>query len=183
MEKVFNLSQINELLKKDRKVVFTHGSFDLFHIGHLFLLKESSALGGKLAVGLDSDQMLTFIKRKPVFSLDHRLHLISQLDFVDYIIPLECDASERVDEYYWKLYHFLKPDLVTYGMDFQFHERVNEKCRAIGAEYHQVRHQYSNIHTRGFISTIAQEFGTGTLSTHYLKAMLKQYRKEREESS
>ena len=46
---------INMENKKVR--VFTSGSFDLFHIGHLNILEKSAALGDELIVGVSTDEI------------------------------------------------------------------------------------------------------------------------------
>ena len=44
---------------KEKKVrVFTSGSFDLFHIGHLNILEKSALLGDELIVGVSTDELI-----------------------------------------------------------------------------------------------------------------------------
>lgn len=68
-------------------VVYTSGTFDLFHIGHLNILKNSKALGDKLVVGVSSDELVaSYKKRKPIIPLKDRIEIIKHLDFVDEVI-------------------------------------------------------------------------------------------------
>ncbi len=46
LEKIFEIA--HKLKKNNKRIVFTHGGFDLFHYGHLHLLKESRKLGDYL---------------------------------------------------------------------------------------------------------------------------------------
>ena len=78
MAGIYKVNQLIPILKKDRRVVFTHGAFDLFHPGHFYLLENSSALGGRLVVGVESDESIAvYKKRKPIFREGYRMKLIS----------------------------------------------------------------------------------------------------------
>lgn len=63
--------------------VITFGTFDLFHIGHLNLLRRASKYGDKLIVGVSSDK-LNFEKKgkESLYSEKDRLDIISSLKFV-----------------------------------------------------------------------------------------------------
>lgn len=74
--------------------VLTCGTFDLFHVGHLRLLKRAASLGDKLIVGVSSDE-LNFSKKSKncVYSLEERMEIISSLKFVS-----EVFVEESLDE-------------------------------------------------------------------------------------
>lgn len=63
--------------------VITFGTFDLFHIGHLNLLRRASKYGDRLIVGVSSDK-LNFEKKgkEAVYNENIRLDIISSLKFV-----------------------------------------------------------------------------------------------------
>jgi len=70
------------------RTVITYGTFDLFHIGHLRLLKRAASLGTKLIVGLSSDEFNTQQKEKvTAVSFEHRREILESLSFVSMIIP------------------------------------------------------------------------------------------------
>lgn len=71
---------------KNKKVVYTYGVFDLFHSGHLDLLKEAKELGDILIVGLFTDEVAESFKRKPVISLSHRIKVLENIKYVDKVI-------------------------------------------------------------------------------------------------
>ena len=53
--------------------VFTSGSFDLFHIGHLNILERSAALGDELIVGVSTDELIQHYKgMPPIIPLDRK---------------------------------------------------------------------------------------------------------------
>jgi glycerol-3-phosphate cytidylyltransferase len=64
-------------------LVLTFGTFDLFHIGHLRILERAGKLGGRLVVGVSSDD-LNFRKkgRCPVINQEERLSIVKSLSFV-----------------------------------------------------------------------------------------------------
>lgn len=69
------------------QIVITYGTFDLFHIGHLRLLKRARSLGSKLIVGVSTDD---FNKKKGKISAipyADRCEILSSLICVDDIIP------------------------------------------------------------------------------------------------
>lgn len=66
------------------KKVITFGTFDVFHIGHINILRRARELGEYLIVGVSSDE-LNFSKKQryPIYSQNDRLGIISSLRFVD----------------------------------------------------------------------------------------------------
>ena len=69
-------------------VVYTVGTFDLLHVGHLALLEYCASLGDKVAVGVASDEVVLLYKPKiPVIPLDQRMEMLKALSCVDIVIP------------------------------------------------------------------------------------------------
>jgi glycerol-3-phosphate cytidylyltransferase len=68
------------------RVVITFGTFDVFHIGHLKILRRAKKEGARLVVGVSSDA-LNFKKKKryPVYSQDERIAIVSALACVDHV--------------------------------------------------------------------------------------------------
>jgi len=64
-------------------VVYTYGVFDLLHVGHVQLLREAKELGGKLIVGVYTDEAAEGFKRRPIIAQEHRAELLQALGFVD----------------------------------------------------------------------------------------------------
>ena len=69
------------LQDENRTVVFTNGCFDLLHRGHLHLLNESSALGQRLIVGINSDKSVKKLKGegRPILPENDIAEIISSL--------------------------------------------------------------------------------------------------------
>jgi len=68
-------------MKYDRCAV--NGVFDLFHVGHVRLLKRAKEMFKEVVVTIDSDELASQEKRKPVFSQEERLEIIKSCRYVD----------------------------------------------------------------------------------------------------
>jgi len=103
----------------DRRIVFTNGCFDIFHYGHLHVLREASYLGDFLIVGINSDYSIKQLKgdKRPIFPLEYRMQIISSLSFVGSVIPFE-------DETPLSLIISIKPDVLVKGGDYSANKIV-----------------------------------------------------------
>ena len=69
-------------------IVYTLGTFDLLHVGHLALLEYCKSLGGTLAVGVASDRVVNSYKPNvPVIPLEERMEMLKALRCVDIVRP------------------------------------------------------------------------------------------------
>lgn len=69
-------------------VVYTVGTFDLLHVGHLALLEHCKTLGDMVAVGVASDRVVNSYKPNvPVIPLDQREEMLNALSCVDIVRP------------------------------------------------------------------------------------------------
>jgi glycerol-3-phosphate cytidylyltransferase len=69
-------------------VVYTVGTFDLLHVGHLALLKYCATLGDTVAVGVASDEVVKLYKpNTPVIPLEQRIEMLQALRCVDIVLP------------------------------------------------------------------------------------------------
>jgi len=67
--------------------VYTVGTFDLLHIGHLDLLEYCKTLGNKFVVGVASDEVVASYKRNvPVIPLAQRMRMLKALECVDDVV-------------------------------------------------------------------------------------------------
>ncbi len=74
-----------------KKIVFTNGYFDLFHSGHVHLLREARALGDMLVVGINSDRSARENKGegRPVLDETERIQILASLEQVDFVVVFE----------------------------------------------------------------------------------------------
>ena len=69
-------------------IVYTVGTFDLLHVGHLALLEYCGTLGDIVAVGVASDRVVNSYKPNvPVIPLDQRVEMLKALRCVDIVRP------------------------------------------------------------------------------------------------
>ena len=69
------------------KRVFTSGSFDLFHIGHLNILEKSAALGDELIVGVSTDELIEHYKgMKPIIPFEQRFRIVQSIKCVTKVV-------------------------------------------------------------------------------------------------
>lgn len=68
------------------KKVITYGTFDLFHIGHLNILKRAKALGDYLIVAVSSDDFNAQKGKKAYNSLKERVEILKAIKYVDEVI-------------------------------------------------------------------------------------------------
>jgi len=70
--------------KNGKRIVFTSGSWDMLHIGHLNVLERSRALGDMLIVGVSTDELIKEYKgMPPVIPYEERFRLVQALGCVD----------------------------------------------------------------------------------------------------
>jgi glycerol-3-phosphate cytidylyltransferase len=100
----FNTLQIR--IKKGSKgskyrKMYTSGSFDIFHSGHLNILKKSKELCDYLIVGVSTDELIEKEKgKRPVIPFQERMNVVKAISYVDEVIPQVDKNKQRiVDEY------------------------------------------------------------------------------------
>ena len=69
------------------KTVLTYGTFDLFHVGHVRLLKRLSEMGDKLVVGISSDKFNELKGKSSFSSYEERAEIVNSCQYVDEVFP------------------------------------------------------------------------------------------------
>lgn len=122
---------------KKYKIGYTQGTFDMFHIGHLNLLRNAKARCEKLIVGVNSDALVQQYKSKtPVISEDNRAEIVKALKCVDEVII--CDTLKKTIA--WNQLHF---DAIFIGDDWKGNARwrqTEEDLKPLGAEVVYLEH-------------------------------------------
>ena len=98
---------------------YTTGVFDLFHIGHLNLLRNAKAMCDKLIVGVSTDELVSYKHKKAVIPFPERLEIIRSICYVDAAIP-----QESMDKF--QAWRKLKFDLMFVGDDWYKTEKWEE---------------------------------------------------------
>jgi glycerol-3-phosphate cytidylyltransferase len=68
---------------------YTSGVFDLFHIGHLNLLKNARGMCDRLIVGVTTDDLSLYKGKKPLIPFEDRFEIIRSIKYVDAVVPQE----------------------------------------------------------------------------------------------
>ena len=92
--------------------VYTSMVGDLFHFGHVELLRQAKSFGDYLIVGLISDEVATPYKRKPILTLKERTNTMKGCKYIDEVIP---GTPLTVTKDFIKKH---KIDVVVHGDDF-----------------------------------------------------------------
>ena len=79
------------------KRVITYGTFDMFHIGHLELLKRIYELGDELIVAVSTDEFNDIKGKKTIIPYSQRAEIIKSLRYVDRVIP-ESSWEQKIDD-------------------------------------------------------------------------------------
>ena len=66
--------------------IYIGGTFDLFHSGHIELLKNARYQGYEVVVSLNTDEFAEQYKRKPIMPLNERMAVLLACRYVDYVI-------------------------------------------------------------------------------------------------
>jgi len=76
---------------------YTTGVFDLFHIGHVNLLRNARSLCDKLVVGVTVDELVAYKRKRAVVPFTERIDVVRACRYVDVAIPqLSIDKVEAV---------------------------------------------------------------------------------------
>ncbi len=136
------------MLKKDiRKknlIGYTAGVYDLFHVGHLNLLRNAKSFCNKLIVGVTTDELVSYKNKKPIIPFSERIEIVRQCKYVDLAIP-----QYTIDKV--NIIKKLKADFLFVGDDWyknskwkQMEKKLSQiKCKVIYFPY-----------TRGTSSTL-----------------------------
>jgi len=90
---------------------YTSGVFDLFHIGHLNLLRNARALCDKLVVGVTTDELVSYKFKRAVIPFTERMEIVRAVEFVDAVIPQE--TMDKLD-----IWDKIKFDIMFVGDDW-----------------------------------------------------------------
>ena len=99
--------------RKNKKIVFTNGCFDLIHLGHIEVIARSADLGDILIIGVNTDNSIKRLKGKnrPIVEEISRAKQLAALEFVDAVVLFDQDTP--ID-----LIKMINPNIITKGGDY-----------------------------------------------------------------
>jgi glycerol-3-phosphate cytidylyltransferase len=110
---------------------YTTGVFDLFHIGHLNILKNAKSQCNHLIVGVTTDELAEARKgKKPIIPFEERIEIVNSIQFVDSVV-----AQENMDKLMaWKVNKF---NAMFVGSDWKGTDKWNkleEEFKRVGVD-------------------------------------------------
>lgn len=135
--------------RTEKKIIgYTTGVFDMFHIGHLNILKRAKEQCDYLIVGVSTDEVVEEYKKKtPIIKFEERIAIVEAIKYVDEVVPqTTMDKMEA-----WKQLEF---DVMFHGSDWKGSDMYNhiiEKFNNVGVKVIFLPH------TEGVSSTLLTE--------------------------
>lgn len=98
---------------------YTSGVYDLFHIGHLNLLRNAKGMCDKLIVGVTTDELVSYKNKKAVIPHNERMEIVRAIEYVDSVVP-----QENMDKF--EMWKKLKFDVMFVGDDWYASDKWEE---------------------------------------------------------
>lgn len=133
---------------KKYNVGYTTGVFDMFHIGHLNILKRAKAQCEHLIVGVSTDDLVRSYKSKtPIIPFEERFTIVGAIKYVDEVVP-----QTSMDKF--KAWEQLKFNALFHGSDWKDSDMYN----AIVKQFSEVGVDVVFLpHTAGISSTLLSD--------------------------
>lgn len=130
---------------KDKVIGYTTGVYDMFHIGHLNILKRAKEQCDYLIVGVSTDELVIKEKKKtPIIPYENRVEIVQAIKYVDMVVPQT--NKNKIEA--WEKYKFQK---MFVGSDWKGTEqwiRFEQQFAPLGVEIVYLPH------TDGISSTL-----------------------------
>lgn len=135
-------------MMKKYKIGYTTGVYDLFHVGHLNILRKAKEQCEYLVVGVSTDKLVESYKGKtPIIPFGERIEIVKAIKYVDQVIPQT--TMDKIQA--WKGLHF---NVMFHGSDWQgsdMYNKIEEGLRTVGVDTVYIPH------TEGTSSTYLSE--------------------------
>ena len=133
---------------KKYKIGYTTGVFDMFHIGHLNILRRAKEQCEVLIVGVSTDELTVEYKhKKPMIPYEERRAIVEAIRYVDQVVPQT--SMDKLEA--WRQLHF---DAIFHGDDWKGTSMYNEievKLSEVGCDLVFLPH------TQGTSSTLLSQ--------------------------
>ena len=118
-------------MEKKYKIGYTTGVYDMFHVGHLNILRRAKEMCEYLIVGVSTDELVQAYKHKtPIIPFEERMAIIEAIRYVDRVVPQTSMDKAAA----WEDLHF---DAIFHGDDWKgspLYNKVEEDLRALGVD-------------------------------------------------
>ena len=116
---------------KKYKIGYTTGVYDMFHVGHLNILKRAKEQCDYLIVGVSTDELVrTYKNKSPIIPFAERAAIVEAIRYVDQVVPQT--TMNKLEA--WKKYHF---EAIFHGDDWKgsaMYNDVEAALHAVGCE-------------------------------------------------
>ena len=116
---------------KKYTVGYTTGVFDLFHIGHLNILRRAKERCDYLIVGVSTDECVRTYKNKtPIIPFEQRIEIVRAIKYVDEVVPQT--SMDKMEAY--RKYKF---DALFHGSDWQgsdMYNKIVSELKSVGVD-------------------------------------------------
>ena len=127
---------------------YTTGVYDMFHIGHLNILRRAKEQCDYLIVGVSTDELVQHDKHKtPIIPLAERMKIVEAIRYVDKVVP-QLDKNKMAA---WDKFHFNKMFVGSDWKGTETWKHFEEQFASLGVEIVYLDH------TDGISSTILRE--------------------------
>ncbi len=132
-----------------------NGVFDLFHVGHVRLLKRAKEMFEEVVVTIDSDKLTMQEKRKPIFDENERLEIINACKYTDDALIVDRSWGP----------HALDPDMVD-----DFMKKYNVDAMFVAADDEEyVKYWFGHLYEQGKVVIVPRTKDIST--THVIKVV------------
>ncbi len=141
------------MIKRDLIIGYTSGVYDLFHIGHVNLLRNAKSLCDKLIVGVSIDKLVRYKDKSPVTPYEQRIEVVRSCKYVDCAVP-----QEDMDKF--KAWKKLKFDYMFVGDDWfgtEKWEEIERQLKKVGVKI--IYFPYTKNISSTLINKILEEKG------------------------
>lgn len=133
---------------KKYKIGYTTGVYDMFHIGHLNILKRAKEQCDYLIVGVSTDELVESYKHKtPIIPFEERMAIVEAIKYVDQVV-----AQENMDKFAaWEKLHF---NAIFHGDDWKgssMYDEIEKRLASVSVD------MVFLPHTDGTSSTMLSE--------------------------
>ncbi|MDE6042831.1 MAG: adenylyltransferase/cytidyltransferase family protein [Muribaculaceae bacterium] len=136
-------------MEDNHKIIgYTTGVFDMFHIGHLNILRRARERCDYLIVGVSTDELVESYKHHtPMIPFANRMEIVKAIRYVDEVVPQT--TMDKLEA--WKGLHF---DVMFHGDEWkgtELYNRYEEEFAKVGARIEYL------THTEGISSSMLRE--------------------------
>lgn len=132
----------------EKIIGYTTGVYDMFHIGHLNILRRAKEQCDYLIVGVSTDELVRQDKNKtPIIPYEQRAAIVEAIKYVDEVVP----QPDKNKFGAWEKYHFDKMFVGSDWQDTLAWQKFEEQFAPVGVEIVYLSH------TDGISSTILRE--------------------------